>query len=124
MSDSIGNRAVALEDERFDAILAHDYGALDRLMHDDLVYVHSSGVSETKAELIAKMRDGSRVYRAFELLARRVRQIGDTVITNGRLRVEVTEQGRDAEVRVLYTCVYSAAADLRLLSWHATRLPG
>jgi ketosteroid isomerase-like protein len=124
MSDSDGIDAVALEDERFRAILARDYGALDRLMHDDLVYVHSSGVSETKAELIASMRDGSRIYRAFELLARRVRQIGDTVITHGRLRVEVTEKGRDAEVRVLYTCVYSSAAELRLLCWHATRLPG
>jgi len=46
-----------LEDERYAAMLAKDVEALDRLLHDDLVYMHSSGVADSKASYIDGVRD-------------------------------------------------------------------
>ena len=46
-----------LEDERYAAMLAKDVAALERLLHPDLVYMHSSGIADTKASYIAGVRD-------------------------------------------------------------------
>jgi len=52
-----------LEGERDAAMLARDVKELDRLLHDKLIYVHSSGVIDTKASYIAGLRDGVWDYR-------------------------------------------------------------
>ena len=40
---------LALEERRYAAMLAADMGALEPLVHEDLVYTHSSGVVDGKA---------------------------------------------------------------------------
>ncbi len=122
-SDPIAARVCALEDERMRATIAGDLATLDRLMHDELVYAHSNGIVDSKSEYLAKLRNGSLRYQAMNLLKRNARRFGDTVITNGRLRVEVDADGKHNAFELLYTCVYSTAAESRLLSWHATRAP-
>ena len=57
---------VAREDERYAAMLAGDVGALERLLHDDLVYMHSSGVADTKASYLEGLRDGVWDYRRIQ----------------------------------------------------------
>ena len=47
-----------LEDERYDAMLSKNVTALDRLLHEDLLYVHSSGVADSKGSYLAGLRDG------------------------------------------------------------------
>ncbi len=46
-------QVLAAQRARFDATIAHDGPALERLMGDDLTYVHSSGRLESKAANIA-----------------------------------------------------------------------
>jgi hypothetical protein len=40
---------LALEDKRFGAMIGRDFKALEAMVHDDLLYTHSSGVTDTKA---------------------------------------------------------------------------
>lgn len=54
-------------DARRRAFLSADVGALDELLHDDLTYVHSTGVCDTKSTLIAKLRSGGLNYVALDL---------------------------------------------------------
>lgn len=121
-TDPLCERARALEDERFAATVAQDFAALDRLIDDRLVYVHSSGVADGKTTFLDKQKGGSLRYRAFDVVRREFRRFGDVVISTGELRVKVTADGKNAKVRLLYTCVYPSASDLRLVSWHSTRL--
>ena len=42
---------IALDDKRFGAMIGRDFKALQAMVHDDLLYTHSSGVTDTKAWL-------------------------------------------------------------------------
>ena len=46
---------LGLEDQRFGAMIARDFAALDKLVHDQLLYTHSSGVTDTKKSWIESM---------------------------------------------------------------------
>jgi hypothetical protein len=37
---------LALEDKRFGAMIARDFKALEAMLHGDLLYTHSSGVTD------------------------------------------------------------------------------
>ena len=54
----------ALEDRRYDAMLAADTAALGDLLHDDLVYMHSTGGSDSRKSYLAALGDGTVVYKA------------------------------------------------------------
>ena len=44
---------LALEDKRFGAMIARDFKALEAMLHGDLPYTHSSGVTEHEGDLAA-----------------------------------------------------------------------
>ena len=47
-----------LEDKRYAAMCGGDFAALERMLHDELLYTHSSGLTETKATWLASLRSG------------------------------------------------------------------
>ncbi|MFC3058877.1 nuclear transport factor 2 family protein [Paenirhodobacter populi] len=49
----LGQELMAFEGERRRALISGDAAALDRILHPDLVHVHSSGMVHGKAEFIA-----------------------------------------------------------------------
>src|SRR6266702_5721019 len=49
---------LALEDKRFGAMIARDLKALEAMLHGDLLYTHSSGVTDTKATWLQAMQSG------------------------------------------------------------------
>ena len=40
-----------LEDKRYAAMCGGDFAALERMLHDELLYTHSSGFTDTKANV-------------------------------------------------------------------------
>jgi hypothetical protein len=52
-----------MEDRRYAAMLYKDVKMLRSLLHDQLTYVHSSGVTDTKASYIAGIEAGTWDYR-------------------------------------------------------------
>jgi hypothetical protein len=56
-----------LDDRWGKAIVAHDSAALEKLLAEDLIYGHASGVLDTKQSYIAKIRSGKQVYATLEL---------------------------------------------------------
>lgn len=44
------------------AVTSNDFAALDRILHDELIYAHSTGVVETKAQYIGRLRTGAQKY--------------------------------------------------------------
>lgn len=48
----------AVEEQRYKAMLQADLPALEKLLADDLVYVHSSGSVETKAQFLDTVKPG------------------------------------------------------------------
>src|SRR5262245_64705019 len=63
--DAAASRAseiLALDDERFAAMTAGDRAAIERLLADDLTYVHSNGTVDDKASLLEALSSGKLRY--------------------------------------------------------------
>ncbi|MGD9952223.1 MAG: nuclear transport factor 2 family protein [Burkholderiales bacterium] len=80
---------LALEERRYAAMLAADMGALEPLVHEDLVYTHSSGVVDGKASWLESMRSGRTRYRSVQRADEKVRVHGDAALVTGRATLEV-----------------------------------
>jgi hypothetical protein len=82
-----------LEDERYAAMLGKDIGTLERLLHPDLVYMHSSGVADDKASYIAGVRDRVWDYTSIERSEATVRLHRPLALVFNRLKISLTVRG-------------------------------
>lgn len=112
---------LALEDQRFQAMIAQDFAALDALIADDLRFVHSNGAVEDKAGFLRKLRDGERRYLHYTALAREVRQEGGFSFVFGEADAEIARPGGGIRTRMTYTAIYRNAPRPRLLAWHSVK---
>jgi ketosteroid isomerase-like protein len=78
----------AVEKNWASKVLAADTAALDRMMADDIIYAHASGVIDTKASYLEKLKSKRQVYKTLEHQKKlETRMHGDTAITHGVIRV-------------------------------------
>ena len=116
--------AVAAEAARYAAQTANDFAAMERLFGDDLVYIHSSTAIDTKASFIESIRSGAVRYRRMTPGEVTVRTYGGIAIVTGSVRSEVTLQGQDLALDLLFHAVWARrAGGLQFVSWQATRRP-
>src|SRR4051812_14811538 len=97
-----------LEDERYAAMLGKDIPALERLLDDQLVYMHSSGVADTKESYIRGLRDKIWDYRKIERTDQTVTIRANTALVFNRLRISISIRGEHKELdnRALAVWVY------------------
>jgi hypothetical protein len=93
---------LGLEDKRFGAMIARDFAALDKLVHDQLLYTHSSGVTDGKASWLESMKSGKVKYKSVNCSERKVRFFGDVALMNGRAAIEVEIGGQPKSLRLLF----------------------
>jgi hypothetical protein len=93
---------LGLEDQRFGAMIAGDFAALDKLVHDQLLYTHSSGVTDSKATWLESMKSGKVKYKSVNCSERKVRFFGDVALMNGRAAIEVEIGGQPKSLRLLF----------------------
>jgi ketosteroid isomerase-like protein len=87
-------KAVLAAEQAFvDAMIKHDKAALETLLADDLIYVHSSSKVETKAEVIQAVTSGSATYESIEFRDTTVRQYGDVVVTTHKAAIKTKQSG-------------------------------
>jgi hypothetical protein len=113
------------ENELYKAMLAFDYPALDRILSDEVSYIHSTGVVETKAEYFGGMRRGLYEYGAIEITGGQTRMFDGVAITSGIMEMLVGANGSaKGTIRLQHVLVWrQEAGTWRLLLRQATRLP-
>jgi ketosteroid isomerase-like protein len=122
--DKTATLVLALDRQRFDAQVAKDTARLNQLLADDLIYVHSSAVVETKREFVANIANRKWDYRTAKLEGTRVRVYGNTAIVTGQGTLDMMSDGKPIVVRLLYTDVYAKRkGKWQMVSWQSTRLP-
>ncbi len=110
------------ERDRFRAQIARDTAALRNLLDDDLVYVHSNGMIETKAHFIATVASGRIEYDSLIPVRMTHRLHGTTAIGNGVVRAVGRINGQIFSVDLLVTTVLlQRNGRWRLVSWQSTR---
>ena len=109
----------------YSAMLAHDLAALDGLLADDVVYVHSTGLAETKRQFLDGVRDGLYEYELVRPVSESVHVSGDMASVYTTLDFMGGERGRPhPPVTLLTTLVWvRQAGTWRMTIRQATRVP-
>jgi hypothetical protein len=116
---------VGRESELYKAMLAFDYLALDGLLSDEVSYIHSTAVVETKAEYFAGLRGGLYEYGAIEILSAHTRIFDGVAMTTGVMEMLVGANGSEkGTIRLQHVLIWRQEAGAwRLLLRQATRIP-
>src|SRR5215470_13379633 len=95
-----------IDTERADAYIHGDTAALDRILADDVTYVHPTGKVETKAEILAGFKAGDRQYLSIDRDDVTVKTYGNTAVIAGRNTIKAKYQGQDFTVQNRFLRVY------------------
>ena len=114
----------AAEQALYRAMIAQDFAALDALLADDVVYIHSTAVAEDKQGYLAGVRNGLYDYGAIESSDVSTRTCGDVAIQIGTVVMSVAARGQPrAPITLLFTLVWKREQQRwRLWQRQATRV--
>lgn len=114
----------ASEDDRIAAYLSGNVAPLQKIFADEMEYVHSSGISDTKAKVIESFTSGDLKISRFDREGEKIQQVGSTVIATGIGHVELTMKGKPAKFDLRYAAVYAKRAGIwQIFFYQGTRLP-
>jgi ketosteroid isomerase-like protein len=118
------NEALKAEDARYAAQTSNDFAAMAQLFADDLVYVHSSGTVDSKDSYIERQRSNALRYRAMRRSDVKVRVYGCVAIITGAGNFDVTVNGKDSSVSLLFHSIWAKTdSGVRFVSWESTPAP-
>jgi len=113
------------EKARINATLNSDVLALQSMLSDDLVWVHSSGKKQNKAEYIEDHAQKRVKYNKISLEESAVRVYGDMAVTNGRAVYESVsmKDGSIVNSNLYHTCVYhKKKGKWQVIAWQTTKV--
>jgi ketosteroid isomerase-like protein len=109
---------------RFKVMVAKDVTGLQAVLHNDLVYFHSSGAQDNKETYIASIASGKSSYLAITPEDLQHRVYGKTGINTGIVNIQQkAADGTQTTLRLRFTDVF-VYADKRwqMVSWQSTKL--
>lgn len=114
----------AAEDARYAAQTSLDYSTLERLLADDLIYIHSSALVDNKQTYLDSMRNGSVRYLAMKRSEVQVRTFGCLAVMTGLGQFDVQLKDKSVSVDLRFHSVWiHREGRLQFVSWQSTRLP-
>jgi ketosteroid isomerase-like protein len=121
----VQRQVMAAEKARTTALEHSDVAALEKLMADDVTYVHASGKVDTKNTYLAAIRSGQLRYIFWEPKKLHVRVEGDAAVIDGEYIVRVFDRRVQAQafnLTLLILTMY-ARRDGRWqqIAWQSTR---
>jgi len=121
---SAQNTILTSEDARFRAQVQSDTNALQNLMADDMLYIHSNASVDTKTIFINNLKTGKTIYQSMQREGTaQIRTYGKTGISNGIVLAKGVNNGTPFGIRIRYTAVYKKQKGTwQLVSWQSTRI--
>ena len=114
------------EQIRFTAQVERDTQILDRLLDDDLLYIHSNGLQETKRDFIESVASGSIVYSSMSPVAgaHRITRLGRKhYLIQNVVDVAGLYRGKAFDIQLWYTSVYRKQRGVwQLLTWQSLKV--
>ncbi len=105
------------------ATMKKDRAALDRLLHEDLTYSHSSAQNQTKAEVLDSVMNGKATVEGIEFADTKVRVYGSTALVKGKVDITNNTAGKSttAHLDILHVWI-KGSHGWQLVARQATRL--
>ena len=117
-------QVLSVEQTRLAALLRADTKQLNSVLADELTFTHSSGKTDTKAELLASLTSGALKYESIEPSETKVRLYGSTAIVTGKAQLKINNQGESLSFALKFTGVYTKRdGHWQLVAYQSTRLP-
>ena len=114
----------AAEKKRFEVTVKGDYKALDALLADDLIYVHSNGNVDDEKAFLGALTSGRSKYVSIETIDMKARQLGDFVFVDGRGKFKVESNGQTNDLLLTYLDVWTKRnGTWQMVHWHSARMP-
>ena len=116
-------KVMALEKQRFAAMVSGDTVFLHTVLADDLLYSHSNGVVDTKASLIRSIVSNTLDYQEMNLQNMESRTYKGTVILNGTMNIKLLSNGQTLDLKIKYLDVYRKKGKAwQLVAWQSAKL--
>ena len=124
LAQSAVDEAKAAEKQRFEVTVKGDYKALDALLADDLIYVHSNGNVDNEKTFLEGLTSGRSKYKSIEPIEMNARQVGDLVFIDGRGKFQVETNGQTNDLLLTYLDVWTKRnGKMQMIHWHSARMP-
>lgn len=118
------NEVLGFEARRCEAMVAADFGALDRLLSDALTWTHASARQDDKASFLAGLHGGYTRYLEIRPSEERVHLHGDVPVVTGVADMRASIDGTERQLRNRYTNVWAKSDDgWRMIAWQSTAVP-
>ena len=115
---------LGLEDQRFGAMIARDFAALEKLVHDELLYTHSSGLTDTRASWLESMKSGKTRYKSVSCTERKVRVLGEVALVTGRAAIEAEINGQPRSLKLLFLNAWARTPQgWKFVAWQSCPQP-
>ncbi len=106
-----------------DAITTNDFAALNTVLADDLHYLHSTGLVDSKAAYIDSMKSGKQKYISVKYGQMKVRVYGMAAVVNADAMVAYTTDGKGGTNHLAFTHVFAKkGGKWQLVSHQSLRL--
>ena len=117
-------RDVAAAVEKLTAALKSGKAAdLNAIAADNLLYGHSGGVLETKAEFVDALVSGRSVFVTIDITDQTIKVTGDTAIVRHTLTAKTNNNGKPGSVKIGIMLVWKKEkGDWKLLGRQAFRM--
>jgi len=102
---------LALEERRRQALLAGDLHVLQDLLADSLIYVHSTGICDSKDSYLGKLSGGSLKYLELNFSNVQAQVFEQAAAVSGRMAAVVSKDGQQKNVASLFMTVWACGAD-------------
>lgn len=117
-------QVVAREEQRRKAMVAGDVKTLTDIITEDATYVHSTGIMQTRDELLRLLANKTIVYKAFEIEKTAYRVYGTTIVGTGVQSITVMAGGKARVIHSRYTVTYAEKDGIeKLIAYQSTPLP-
>ena len=110
--------------QKFQWMIHGRVDSLESVLDDRLKFIHSTGWTQTKRELLSDVKSGKLNYQSIAVSDMEVRLYGTTAIVTGTGTFSGANTGEPFVVNLLFTEVYVLKSKVWLLaSRHANKMP-
>ena len=95
-----------MSSEWLTGITKNDFRKLDQVLADDLMYLHSTGVMDSKASYVKSLQSGKQKYVAGKINDLKIRVYGQTAVINGDANFDFVTDGKPGKAHLKYTHVF------------------
>lgn len=105
------------------AVMRRDAAALERILDDALIYAHSTGVVESKAQYLARLLSAAQRYDLIEHLKLTVKLHGDAAVAHAQVHMKGEADKRPFDDRLMMLHLWiKRGGQWRLAAHQTTKL--